>query len=221
MIHRPSMTIGGEFSVFADLFEERFPQRRFCLAGEVIHNVNDSRGIHYYLKEGSVSSNVIHESGNKVNLATRQQGSIFPLYFSWSKTSVEMVVENVALEDCSLIIIPKRELYELMLSVPEIAIAMVDAYAAFSTFLDYSLSSALFDSLSTRVCNALYLSSKNNSEVIMTHEQLAYAIGASRSNVTRALRNLQDIGIIENKRGKIVVSDRERLLDLCSYIVKS
>lgn len=222
MIFGPGLTIGGEFTKFVDIFEARFPQRRFCFSGEVVRGVNDvGGGVHFFLKEGSVSSRLVHESGNKVNLATRSKGSIFPLYFSKRKTSVELDVENIALEDCNLIIIPNHELRELMLEIPEIGLAMVDAYSQFSTFLDYSLTSALYDSLFVRVCNTLYLHSENVSEIVITHDQLAEAIGASRANVSRALREAQEYGVIKVNRGKIIITDRKKLLDLCSYIVKS
>lgn len=218
---QPSVEMGGEFLEFEELLEERFPTRRICSAQEIVygHRERDLH-VHYYIKRGNIDSYILHENGGAVNLSRRGRGAIFPLYFSWNNTSVEMTVESVAVEECSFLVMPKRELHNLMLEVPELAIAMIDAHAKFSTFLDYSLASQLFDPLSVRICNSLYLLLKDNGQVQMTHEKLAQSLNASRANVTRVLNDLRKLGVIDIKRGSIFLLKPDELLDRCSYIVR-
>ncbi|MGA0598669.1 Crp/Fnr family transcriptional regulator [Enterovirga sp. CN4-39] len=57
----------------------------------------------------------------------------------------------------------------------------------------------------------------------VTHEMLAELLGVQRSYLTRTLRALQNEGLIEAKRGRIIVSNRENLEDAaceCRGVIK-
>lgn len=54
----------------------------------------------------------------------------------------------------------------------------------------------------------------NDGYVSVTHEELAHLIGISRANVTTALAELTDSGIIDKKRGRIKILDYKRLMEL-------
>jgi CRP-like cAMP-binding protein len=49
-------------------------------------------------------------------------------------------------------------------------------------------------------------------ELKLTHEFLATMLGVRRSGVTVALQQLERIGLISHKRGKITLLDREALV---------
>ena len=49
-------------------------------------------------------------------------------------------------------------------------------------------------------------------ELMLTHEFLATMLGVRRSGVTVALQQLERIGLISHKRGKITIVDREALV---------
>jgi len=60
--------------------------------------------------------------------------------------------------------------------------------------------------------------------VPLTHEQLATLLGVGRSYVSRVIQTLKAEGILETRRGAILVRDRERLAAracLCNEAVKS
>lgn len=218
---RPTVLTGGEFRHYQELLESRFPHHRRCKAGEVIFGQGErGRQVCYYLVSGYANSYLLHESGGLVELTARRPGSIFPLYYSFQSTSAEMVLQITATTDCDLLIIPRAELRLLMMEKPDIAIAMLDAYGAFTTYLDYTLASRLFDSLETRVCNFLYLHLGERNVVSVTQEEIANAVGASRVKVTVALGNLAEAGIVKTGRGNVVVCDLERLRERCSYLAQ-
>jgi CRP-like cAMP-binding protein len=55
----------------------------------------------------------------------------------------------------------------------------------------------------------------DSDEVPLTHEYLAMMLGVRRAGVTEVLHLLQDQGAISTSRGKITITDRQRLEDLC------
>ena len=50
--------------------------------------------------------------------------------------------------------------------------------------------------------------------VAVTHEELAQLIGISRANITTALAELTEQGIIRKKRGKVKILDNNKLMEL-------
>ena len=218
---RPGVLTGGEFRPFEELFRERFTHHRRCAAGEVIFGQAErGRQVSYYLLAGHANSMLMHETGGEVELTARRPGSIFPLYYDFPTTSTEMVLQVVASTDCDLLVIPRSELRMLMMEKPAVALAMLDAYGAFANYLDYTLVSRLFDSLETRVCDFLWLHMSEDAVVRTTQEEIARAVGASRVKVTVALGFLADAGIVQTRRGQVVVRDLERLHARCSYIAQ-
>lgn len=217
----PGLVSGGEFGQYRELFEQRFPQRRSVRSGEVAFGRRErGMGVCYYLLKGRVNGYLVHENGGSTELVLRSEDSCFPLYYSYEATAMEMVVEFIAVCDCELLVMPKHELRQMMLERPQIALAMLDAYGAFCTYIDYALSSNLFDPLETRMCDFLYLQRNARNEVHYTQAQIGEAIGASRPNVTRALKALEQEKIIGKRRGVVIVLDKKRLLDRCSYVIR-
>ena len=77
------------------------------------------------------------------------------------------------------------------------------------------------DSVRTRMASFLYLyaeSMRNVStyEIKLTQEELSYAVNASRVQVARISSEFQKKGLIEHKRGRILVLDKEKLLAVSS-----
>ncbi|MEH3100979.1 Crp/Fnr family transcriptional regulator [Sphingomonas adhaesiva] len=51
-------------------------------------------------------------------------------------------------------------------------------------------------------------------EICMTHEEFRLMLGVRRSTVTEALHKLEEDGAVRTGRGKVIVQDRARLIDL-------
>jgi CRP/FNR family transcriptional regulator len=162
----------------------------------------------------------VHEDEGLVQLVLRGQGTIFPLYYSFRSTSLDQVLQVIALTDSELIVIPKDELLDLMLEMPFIAIAMLDAYGKFASYLDYVLVSRLYDSVRIRVCGFLLLHSNGDSTIKLTHDQIAKAVGSSRAKVSEVISELKKESLIEARRGCIKVLDLEELSRRSSYIAR-
>ncbi len=80
-------------------------------------------------------------------------------------------------------------------------------------------------SLDEQLCRWLLLSLDRlpGNELVMTQELIANMLGVRREGVTEAAGNLQDVGLIEYRRGKITVLDRaglEKRTCECYAVVK-
>ena len=56
---------------------------------------------------------------------------------------------------------------------------------------------------------------------LLTHELLAMMLGVRRASISEVLRPLQEQGLIDSRRGKIVILDRDRLEACCCECYRS
>lgn len=216
----PNFMFSGEFAAFEDVLKERFPNVKRFKKGDIIIGMNDDRSKNcYYVLSGTASYILHHENGGTKISSLRSKGTIFPLYYTYSSTNMESSLEMTALSDMVLIDIPKKELYDLMVEIPEVAIAMCDAYGKYTTLLLYEISSQLFESANNRVCSYIYIQHLSSDNIInMTHEDIGEATGVTRATVSRILSTLKKKGIISTSRSHIKVESSDDLLDYCSYM---
>lgn len=212
---------GGDFSAFEALIEERFAERRHATVGEQVFGPAEHReDVCFYLKRGMVNGFLMHENGGGAELFRRGPGTIFPLYYAPDKPSVGAILRFDALTDVELIVMRKAALRALMLEEPRLAVTMVEAYGQFSARLDYALLSRLYDPLSTRVCDYLYLHEVDGT-VACSQEHIAHATGGSRPKVAAVLGELRRNGIVITGRMEVRILDRERLWSMCSYMART
>jgi CRP-like cAMP-binding protein len=72
-------------------------------------------------------------------------------------------------------------------------------------------------SVDQQLCRWLLLSLDrlSSNQLTMTQELIANMLGVRREGVTEAAGKLQKLGVIQYHRGKITVTDRPKLQELC------
>lgn len=217
----PTLIMQGEFLPYEKDILQRFPQRKCGKKGEIVYSENArNQQMVFYVISGLIDSSMLHETGRNAELMLRGRGTIFPLFYRWKTTSTDEILRMEVIEDCELAVIPKYLLQAWMLDMPEIALAMIDAYGKFANSMDYYLQSRLYDSLETRIADLLYLASETNSTIRLSQEHLARFAGATRPKVNGILTSFQYEGLIVLKRGSIEVKLRQSLLKRCSYTIQ-
>ncbi len=218
---KPNIVLEGEFSQFEDLFKENFPGELSYGAGETVLNLVDERDQYcYYVLSGSVKSDLVSKCGALRTSAIRSRGTVFPLYYTYAETSIEKVHEFVAMDrGCKLIRMRKSELLKLMVDVPAIGVAMMDAWGKFATYLCYLVTSQ-GDSVRMRVCSLLYFSSDSFETIHASQQQIAEGVGSSRETVTRVLCDLSRRNIIKQGRGVIRITNRAALEAMASSVAQ-
>jgi CRP-like cAMP-binding protein len=88
--------------------------------------------------------------------------------------------------------------------------------------LSAQLVEAMYDSLERRVVRRLsalavtYRSSSPSVTIPLTQDELSQLVGGARPSVNQVLRRLVDEGVVEVRRGRIIVGDPERLSRLAT-----
>lgn len=76
----------------------------------------------------------------------------------------------------------------------------------------------MFQSFDKRLANFLQseISMSGNTQLTVTHEEIANHLGSAREVVTRMLKHFQNEHIVKLSRGSIEIIDTKKLNDLCS-----
>lgn len=214
----PDIVLSGEFTPFEGLFLDLFDDVRSFDAGDTVLNTCDERDVYcYYVLSGAVSSEFVGLDGSKRTVAIRSAGAIFPLYYTYSETSMEKVLEFVAMNPCRLLRMEKRKLLQAMIDTPAIGVAMMDAWGKYSTYLCY-LVATQGDSVRMRVCSLLHYSQDSYGLVHASHQEIAQCVGSSRETVSRIVGDLARCGVVQRGKGVLRVLDSNRLKQMSSPI---
>lgn len=220
----PEFVLEHDFLEFEPMLLECFPNRKYFRPKELILNLFSERSrYYYYVISGMAAYTLRHIDGRNKLSTYRGEGTIFPLYFSFRRTNMDSFLEVTAVTDTELLVIPRDDIENLIQKNKGFATAMIDAYAKYTTLLNYEVAMQVFESVRVRICSFIYIScfrNGNSSPVLhITHEDLALAAGVTRANASRVIGDLRSEGIISTERNSICVLDQERLLQASSAIL--
>ncbi len=215
---KPNILSANDFLDFEDEILERFPTKRTFRKGELVMGLCEKYGKYrYYVLSGKVSRRYLDYQGGRHTMGLCGAGSIFPLFYPKVNTAVEQTLEFVTLEDSVLVPLEADKLEAFLRESPDLSMAMMSAWGEYATYLSYRIETQ-FDSVAKRVCGFLLLHSAEDAVVVTTHADIAQAMGTTRENVTRVLARLKSEGIVEVRRGSILVRSRERLCEFSSTV---
>lgn len=194
-------------------------ERRLARKHATIFRQGEAQKGIYLLLSGGVRVFYIAPSGREITRAYWFAGNFIggPDVFG----SGRHMWSAVATRDTSMIFIAGPVLRALCERIPNLAISLIEAMA----FKGRSYS-AIAQMLGTRSANErmvqilLLLSEMygtegehgTNIDVPITHEEIAHMVGATRQWVTAGLKRLQGAGVIDARRGKLVVHNVDALV---------
>ncbi len=108
------------------------------------------------------------------------------------------------------LMLPRDDLLALMRQHPDLALAMLSEMAGQLRELVSLVEDLAFRSVRARVVRRL-LAEAAEGAAELTHQELAEHVGTVREIVGRALRQLAEEGLVQLKRGRVIVLDPERL----------
>lgn len=163
----------------------------------------------YIVKRGRVRLFRIGVDGRTVTTAVASPGTIFGemqllglrMGATWAQ----------ALEPSVLCLMSREDVRRLLLSDPRIATRVAEQLGARLAELEDRLADVVCKTLTERTATALRqllgprLSADQVEPIRLTHEQLAQLVGTSRERMTKALGELAERGLIQLKRGRILV----------------
>jgi CRP/FNR family cyclic AMP-dependent transcriptional regulator len=201
---------------------------RTLLPGELFFQQGDRQRRLYIIRTGTVRAFYTAPSGREITLAYWQAGDLLGadrLYgggvFRWSCQAMS------ATEAYSIL---DADLRTLIASVPELAVALVEALSFKVQWLSGLVQVLGTESVSQRLAHLLdtlcelYGVQSNQGIAIdapFTHEDLAAMVGASRQWVTMALARFQERGLLKLGKRRIEVLQRGSLVSSSKVIVST
>ncbi len=111
----------------------------------------------------------------------------------------------VAVEETTLALLPGGEVRALLARHPDVALAVLAHLGGMVGALSDEVEQQRGQSIAERVALKLSQLGRGRREVRVTHQALADQVGASRENVSRALKALERRGLVRLRRGRIAL----------------
>jgi CRP/FNR family transcriptional regulator len=184
----------------------------------IIFMEGDEKEAVYFIQEGMVKAYQTDKDGREHIVSLLSSGEMFPHTGFFQPSLYPATTE--ALVDTHLLAIPIREFEQLMMEKPSIAIKVIDVLSAKIRELQQKLQQVTGHDAHSRILSfLLYLAEKHGRsegssiliEMPMTNQELANTIGTTRETVNRLLNRLKKEQIVQMKRSKIFILNKEAL----------
>lgn len=185
--------------------------------GTLIHqSENGCKGVMAVTK-GSLRVYCVSDEGREVTLYRVEAGDICVLSASCLMESIVFDVLIEAEDDTEVLVIPPHALHKIEEQNPRASLFVYkNATEKFSEVL-WTLQSLLFMKIDQRLARYIRDEAKRKGSSIIqtTHEEIARQIGSVREVVTKTLKYLADEGAVALGRGKIEITDEQKLRRFC------
>ena len=192
---------------FAPLAEGRLPRR--CPAGQVIYWQDSPADEFYYLLRGTARSYISSPAGGERSLTLHRAGDLMgeASFFD----GCPRVSSAVAVTECLIVSIDRAALDQVFHQHPELALPMLQYLARTVRLLSHHVDAATFLPAGARLARHLLTEAVTGVPFPCTHEELGFAIGASRVTVSRLLAGFARQGLLETGYRSVTILDRAGL----------
>lgn len=210
----------SEVDIFRDLapgeveaLGRRAPMRTVP-AGTVFYTPDDAGEVLFILKVGRVRLYRLSPDGKAFTMALVESGAIFGEMAILGQGMHEGYAESLA--PCVLCLMSREDVKTLLLGDPRIALRITEALGRRMLEAEQRLADFALKALPQRLATLLAglaerqpprLFRPGQREVALTHEQLADLAGTHRETATKVLNELRAAGLIELRRGRVLVRD--------------
>ncbi|HVB63776.1 MAG TPA: Crp/Fnr family transcriptional regulator [Nitrolancea sp.] len=183
--------------------------------GRVFFNPAEPAEVLFILKKGEVAISRISPEGKKLIVSTLGPGTIFGEMAIVGQRMHQTFAE--ALTECVICIMSRRDVEDLLLADPRIAVRLVKALGERLSQAEARLEEMAFKSVPARLASLLVRltteSDWRGHPLVqgLTQQQLAELVGTYRETVTTILGQFRADGLIEIGRRRIVLLDLKGL----------
>lgn len=168
---------------------------------EIIYTKDGCKGF-IMLKNGNLRAYIASSNFKEITVFSLNENECCILCSSCVKDSFEIEINLQAYEDTDVILIPVDTYKILRDKYPDVMNYTLSLVSTRFASVINVMEQALFSPLVERIRNFLSQNAKN-SNIKITHEQLANHIGSAREAVSRVLKEMEKEGEIVQKRGVI------------------
>jgi CRP/FNR family cyclic AMP-dependent transcriptional regulator len=183
---------------------------RQLAAGETLFVKGDDGDGLYGIRRGRIRIETTTSSGDSLTLNMLGAGDLFgeiALFDGQSRTA-----DAVAAEPSEIFVLKRADFLALLGKDPQIAIRVIEFLCQRLRWVSDRLEEATLLPLPIRLARRLMrLGQDFGSEVNISQEQLANYVGAARESVNRQLQIWRRAGLIDLRRGRILLLDMQKL----------
>jgi CRP/FNR family transcriptional regulator, cyclic AMP receptor protein len=188
--------------------------------GTVFFSPEQAAEVLFILKEGRMRLYRLSADGKALTTAVLEAGTIFGEMAMLGQQLHQSYAE--ALSPCLLCLMSREDVKSMLLSDPRIATRIAEILGQRLISAEQRLSDFAFKSLPQRLASLLlqqarppkgrfFRAASGPPEVRFTHEALAEMLGTYRETATKILNELRAEGLIELKRGCVLLVDEPAL----------
>ncbi|MBI4830523.1 MAG: Crp/Fnr family transcriptional regulator [Candidatus Lindowbacteria bacterium] len=196
---------------------------------QVIYMPSDPRARLYAILSGRVKLTQVSPEGKELVLCVLGKGDVFGELCLFDEGPHSTLA--TALEDAEIFSVKCSDLAKFMAEDPALVTALGKHVGERLRTLEQKLSDFAFKDVAQRLASLIVdlaqdygekaVSGEYVIEMKITHQDLAGLIGSTRETTTTTLNQFRDKGLIEFKRGRIMVLDVERLERMANSQTKS
>jgi CRP/FNR family cyclic AMP-dependent transcriptional regulator len=182
--------------------------------GRIFYRPDEPSEVLFILKEGRVQLYRLTSDGKKLTIAVLGPHSLFGEMAMLGARMNDTFAE--ALDDCQICVMSHADLERVILADPRVALRMLNNIGNRLSEAETRLEDMAFKSVPARMASLLLRLSEGSGSPAeevkgYTHLDLAESIGTYRETATQVLNQLKAAGLIEIKRKRIAILDREGL----------
>ncbi len=186
-------------------------KRQLLIKGVVLFKRGDEGNSFYGVRRGAIRIETGTEGGERLTLNILGPGDLFgeiALLDGHPRTA-----DAIAAEDCEVIVLHRSDFRRIIEHHPGLALQLLDFLCERLRWMNERVEEIGLLPLKTRIARRLLgLARDFGTELILTQDQLSEFVGATRENVSRQLQVWRKNGLIDLRRGRIIVLDSVRLL---------
>jgi CRP/FNR family cyclic AMP-dependent transcriptional regulator len=184
--------------------------RRRLGAGELLFEKGDQGDSLYGVRRGTIRIETGTEGGERLTLNVLGAGDLFgeiALLDGQARTA-----NAVAAEDCELYVLRRHDFMSFMEREPRVAIRLIELLCQRLRWMNERMEEVALMPLHVRMARRLAgLALDFGSELHLTQGELSEFVGGARESVSRQLQKWRRAGIVDLRRGRIIIVDSERL----------
>lgn len=188
--------------IFRDLREEEVQEINGMVdmitirKGHILYHPDEEAEVLFLLKKGRIQVYTLTPEGNRLMIETIGPGTFFGEMPLTAQSMHQAFAE--ATEDSLVCVLSKGDLDRLLHNKPSVAVRLVEILGTRLKETQARLEELTIKAATVRVSRGLLRLAHGNSELRgLTHQDLADSVGLQRETVSRALHQLQDLGLVQ------------------------
>jgi CRP-like cAMP-binding protein len=184
--------------------------RRQLTAGQVLFQKGDKGDALFGIRKGQIRIETGTQKGERLTLNVLGPNDVFgeiALLDGQARTA-----DAVASEPSEVFVLRRDDLFSYLEREPRVALRLIELLCQRIRWVSERMEEAVLLPLQVKLARRLCaLADDFGSEVHISQEQLGTYVGAARESVNRQLQDWRKQGILELRRGRIVLLKRDKL----------